>query len=43
MLRAAGVVIYQNKIISHVTTKNFDLTVQNAREINVGQAEVDYL
>uniref|UniRef100_A0A2S2PFA7 Uncharacterized protein n=1 Tax=Schizaphis graminum TaxID=13262 RepID=A0A2S2PFA7_SCHGA len=39
-VRAAGVAIYQNSNISHVSTTNIDLMVQNVTEINVNQAPV---
>jgi len=39
-VRAAGVAIYQRSNISHVSTTNIDLMVQNATEINVSQAPV---
>jgi len=39
-VRAAGVAIYQRSNMSHVSTTNIDLMVQNATEINVSQAPV---
>lgn len=39
-VRAAGIVMYQSSNISHVSTINIDLMVQNATEINVSQAPV---